>query len=50
LLHLVFGIGGLVGPFLAAIFGSHSYFLLGVILAFTSFFCYFLKKPEGGSN
>jgi hypothetical protein len=50
MLYLVFAIGGLVDPFLAAIFSIHSYFILRIILAFTIFLCYFLNKPEGGSN
>ncbi len=50
ILHTVFGIGGLVGPFLVALFGSRSYFILGVVLAVSSFFYLFLTPPEGGGN
>lgn len=50
LLHTVFGIGGLVGPFLVAIFGSSSYFILGIILAFCSVFYLFLQNPDSGEE
>jgi|JI61114C2RNA_FD_contig_31_1543946_length_337_multi_2_in_0_out_0_1 hypothetical protein len=46
MLHLVFGIGGLVGPFLVSIFGSQSYIILGVILAVSCVFYFFLQQPD----
>jgi hypothetical protein len=42
MLHSLFGIGGLIGPFLVAIFGSQSYLILGIFLAFMSVCFYFL--------
>lgn len=46
ILHTIFGVGGLVGPFLVAIFGSKSYFILGITLAIVSFFYFFLQPPD----
>lgn len=50
ILHTVFGIGGLVGPFLVAIFGSRSYFILGIILAVSSVFYFFLHPADSRAS
>jgi len=48
LLHTIFGIGGLLGPFVVAMFGNQSYFVLGIILAIVSISFFFLSSPDGG--
>ena len=49
LLHTIFGLGGLIGPFLVAIFGAKSYFYLGIALALCSFVYLILDSPENRS-
>ena len=46
LLHTIFGLGGLIGPFLVAIFGAKSYFYLGIALALCSVVYLILDSPE----
>lgn len=46
MIHMVFGIGGLVGPFLVSFLGSISYIVLGVCLAVTSVLVFFLRPPD----
>lgn len=48
LLHTIFGVGGFVGPYLVSIFGSKSYFILGIALAITGLAYPFLHEPDGG--
>jgi MFS family permease len=50
ILHTVFGVGGLIGPFFVSIFGSRSYFILGIVLAVSSVFFFFLTPPETGPD
>ena len=46
MIHMVFGIGGLVGPFLVSFMGSMSYIILGICLASTFFLVFFLTPPD----
>ena len=46
LLHTIFGLGGLIGPFLVAIFGADSYFYLGIVLALCSVIYLVIDSPE----
>jgi fucose permease len=46
LLHLVFGAGGLVGPFIIIKFHEHSFFILGLMFISSIPLFYFLKAPE----
>jgi MFS family permease len=48
LLHTIFGVGGLLGPFVVSFLGSKSYFALGLILAIVSLTFLFLSSPDGG--
>ena len=46
LLHTIFGLGGLIGPFLVAVAGAKSYFVLGLLLALSSFLYIILEGPD----
>ena len=46
MIHMVIGIGALVGPFFVAFLGSSSYIVLGVCLAVTSVVVFFLRPPD----
>jgi hypothetical protein len=46
LLHSIFGIGGLIGPFIVAMFGLKSYFVLGIAMTLSSVIFLFLENPE----
>lgn len=48
LLHTIFGVGGLLGPFIVSELGSKSYFVLGLILAVVSISFLFVSSPDGG--
>lgn len=50
LLHTLFGIGGLVGPFLVSICGSKSYFVLGLLMLIISVSYLFLTNPDEGHD
>lgn len=50
LLHTIFGIGGLLGPFVVAECGSKSYFILGIILMLCSVSYLFLRSPDSGNT
>jgi MFS-type transporter involved in bile tolerance (Atg22 family) len=46
LLHTLFGVGGLIGPFMAAIFGAKTYFVLGICLILIAPIYCLLQSPE----
>lgn len=46
LLHLIFGAGGLVGPFIIIKFHEHSFFVLGLLFLSCIPIFYLLKAPE----
>lgn len=46
LLHTMFGVGGLIGPFIVAFLGAKTYFTLGVCLGISSFAYLIIDSPE----
>ena len=50
LLHMMFGVGGFIGPFAVAIFNLKSYFFLGLLLMICSALFLIFPSPENRSS
>ena len=46
LLHMLFGVGGLTGPFIVASFKDKSYSILGIALLMSAPLFFILNSPE----